>query len=47
MGMRIVTFKIDEKLLEKLDLFCLRNRIYRSEAIRLGIKLLLENNKKQ
>ena len=39
--MRVVTFKLDEELLEKLDLFCINNRLFRSEVIREAIKLYL------
>jgi len=40
--MKLVSFKIEEKLLEELDRFCKRNKIYRSDAIRLAIKKLLK-----
>ena len=36
-----MTFKLDEELLEKLDLFCINNRLFRSEVIREAIKLYL------
>jgi len=35
--MRVVTFKIDESLLEKLDALCIRKGITRSDAIRNAI----------
>lgn len=40
--MRVVTFKIDEDLLERLDLYARLKGITRSEAIRRAIELLLE-----
>jgi metal-responsive CopG/Arc/MetJ family transcriptional regulator len=39
--MRIVTFKVDEGLLEMLDLYCINNKLHRSEVIRDAIKLYL------
>ena len=39
--MRVVTFKIDEKLLEKLDTYAIKNGISRSDAIRRAIVKLL------
>jgi len=44
-GVRVVTFKLDEELLEKLDLFCVNNRLFRSEVIREAIKFYLSNYK--
>jgi Ribbon-helix-helix protein, copG family. len=41
--MRIVTFKVDEELLELLDLYCVNNKLHRSEVIRDAIKLYLSN----
>ncbi len=40
--MRVVTFKMDEDLLEKLDTYARLKGMTRSEAIRLAIKKLLE-----
>lgn len=45
--MRVVTFKVDEELLEKLDLFCINNRLFRSEVIREAIKLYLSMSTKK
>ncbi len=45
--MRIITIKIEEDLLEMLDGYAIRHRMYRSEAIREAIKLLLEKEKKE
>lgn len=45
--MRVVTFKVDEELLEKLDLFCINNRLFRSEVIRKAIKLYLSMSTKK
>lgn len=43
--MRVITFKIDEKTLEQLDIFAIRHGITRSDAIRMAImKLLREHN---
>jgi len=41
--MRVVTFKLDEELLRKLDLYCANNRRERSSVIREAIKLYLSN----
>ncbi|MEJ2779358.1 ribbon-helix-helix protein, CopG family [Stygiolobus sp. CP850M] len=41
--MRVVTFKLDEELLRKLDLYCANNRLVRSEVIRDAIKFYLSN----
>jgi len=40
--LRIVTFKVDEGLLEALDRYARMKRVSRSEAIREAIKRLLE-----
>jgi len=40
--MRIVTFKIDEELLNVLDLYCINNKLERSVAIRNAIELYLK-----
>ena len=40
--MRIVTIKIDEHLLEKIDKLAKEYGCYRSELIRFAIQLLLE-----
>lgn len=36
--MRVVTFKVEEDLLELLDRYAIRYNMYRSEAIREAIK---------
>ena len=41
MVMRVVTFKIDEELLEKLDRYARRYGISRSDAIRKAIERLV------
>ena len=41
--MRVVTFKIEEDLLEKLDYYAIKHKLNRSEAIREAIKLLLSS----
>ena len=43
--MRIVTFKLEEELLQQLDLYCANNRLVRSEVIRDAIKLYLSCRK--
>ncbi len=40
-SMRIVTFKVDEELLKVLDLYCVNNKLHRSEVIRDAIRLYL------
>ena len=44
--MKIVTFKIDEDTLEKVDFYCFRRGIPRSEFIRQAIKEKLTHGKK-
>jgi len=39
--MRVVTFKVDEELLQLLDLYCINNAKERSEVIRTAIKFYL------
>ncbi|MFP3203810.1 MAG: ribbon-helix-helix protein, CopG family [Sulfolobus sp.] len=39
--MRIVSFKLDEELLQQLDLYCVNNAKERSEVIRTAIKFYL------
>lgn len=41
MGMRTVTFKIEDSLLELLDQYAIKNKIDRSTAIRRAIEKLL------
>ncbi|WP_061992170.1 ribbon-helix-helix protein, CopG family [Sulfolobus acidocaldarius] len=41
--MRVVTFKLDEELLRKLDLYCANNRLVRSEVIRDAIEFYLRS----
>ena len=43
--MRVVTFKLDEELLRKLDLYCANNRLVRSEVIRDAIEFYLSCRK--
>jgi metal-responsive CopG/Arc/MetJ family transcriptional regulator len=45
--MRTVTFKIEDDVLELLDSYAIEHRLYRSEAIREAIKLLLEKEKQE
>ncbi|QGR18450.1 MULTISPECIES: ribbon-helix-helix protein, CopG family [Sulfolobaceae] len=43
--MRVVTFKIEEDLLQQLDLYALNNRITRSEIIREALIRYLREKK--
>lgn len=43
--MRVVTFKLEEDLLQQLDLYCVNNKQVRSEVIREAIKLYLSIKK--
>lgn len=40
--MRVVTFKIEETLLERLDVYAIKYQLTRSEAIRKAIEKLLQ-----
>ncbi len=42
--LRVVTFKLDEDLLQKLDLYAVNARVTRSEVIREALKLFLTKN---
>ncbi len=42
--LRVITFKLDERTLELLDLYAKKHRISRSDAIRDAIWLLLKKN---
>jgi metal-responsive CopG/Arc/MetJ family transcriptional regulator len=43
--MRIVTFKLEEELLQQLDLYCINNKLVRNSVIREAIKLYLSIKK--
>ncbi|WP_369611671.1 ribbon-helix-helix protein, CopG family [Sulfurisphaera javensis] len=43
--MRVVTFKVEEDLLQQLDLYALNNRISRSEIIREALIRYLSEKK--
>ncbi|ACP50060.1 conserved hypothetical protein (plasmid) [Sulfolobus islandicus Y.N.15.51] len=43
--MRVVTFKLEEELLQQLDLYCINNAKERSEVIRTAIKFYLSCRK--
>jgi len=43
--MRIVTFKLEEELLQQLDLYCINNKLDRSSVIRQAIKFYLSSRK--
>ncbi len=46
-GMRVVTFKVDEELLERLDSFARLKGLPRSEIIRRAIELYLRLEEKK
>jgi hypothetical protein len=46
-GMRVVTFKVDEELLERLDSFARLKGVPRSEVIRRAIELYLRLEEKK
>jgi len=43
--MRVVTFKLEEELLEQLDLYCINNKLDRSSVIRQAIRFYLSSRK--
>ena len=43
--MRVVTFKVEEKLLLELDLYALNSRLSRSEIIREALERYLREKK--
>jgi len=45
--MKIVTIKMEEDLLEQLDAFAIKNKMNRSEAVRLAIQKMLKEEQKQ
>jgi len=45
--MRVVTFKIEETLLEQIDAYAIKHRMYRSEVIRRAIECYLQDEKKE
>lgn len=47
MGMRTISFKIEEELLTKLDITARRLGLHRSEAIRLAIAKFIESYEKE
>jgi len=42
--MRVVTFKIEEYLLERIDSYAVNNNLDRSSLIRMALKEYLENH---
>ncbi len=42
--MRVVTFKLPERLLEELDVYAVRHGMSRSDVIRLAIKNLIRES---
>jgi metal-responsive CopG/Arc/MetJ family transcriptional regulator len=45
--MKMITVKMEEDLLEQLDAFAIRNKLNRSEAIRLAIQKMLKEEQKK
>ena len=45
--MRVVTFKVEADLLEQLDVYAMNHNLNRSEAIRLAMRKLLEDERKK
>jgi metal-responsive CopG/Arc/MetJ family transcriptional regulator len=43
----MITIKMEEDLLEQLDAFAIRNKLNRSEAIRMAIRLMLKEEEKK
>ncbi|ACR42198.1 ribbon-helix-helix protein, CopG family [Saccharolobus islandicus] len=43
--MRVITFKLEEELLQELDLYAINRKMCRSEIIREAIKLYLSIKK--
>ncbi|BDC18207.1 ribbon-helix-helix protein, CopG family [Acidianus sp. HS-5] len=41
--MRVITFKVEEDLLEQLDMYAIKYGLNRSEVIRLAIERLLKD----
>ena len=42
--MKVVSFTLDEKMLEQLDRYVIKNNITRTDAIRKAIELLLKED---
>ena len=42
--MRVITFKIEEDLLQKLDKYAMNHKLNRSEVVRLAIREFLSNH---
>ncbi len=45
--MKMITVKMEEDLLEQLDAFAIRNKLNRSEAIRLAVRKLLKEEQEK
>jgi metal-responsive CopG/Arc/MetJ family transcriptional regulator len=45
--MKMITIKIEEDLLEQLDAFATRNKLNRSAAIRMAVRMLLKEEEKK
>ena len=41
--MRIITIKVNENFLQKIDRYAVNNRLSRSEVVRLALEKFLEN----
>jgi len=44
MGMRVITFKLEEEMVELLDRYAIRNGYNRSEVIRKAIERILRSD---
>ena len=42
--MRVITFKVEEDLLQKLDKYAMNHKLNRSEVVRLAIIEFLDNH---
>ncbi len=45
--MRVVTFKVEADLLEQIDIYAMNHGLNRSEAIRLAMQKLIEEERKK
>jgi len=42
--MRVVTFKIEDEFLQKIDNYAMNHRMYRAEVIRMALEEFLKNH---
>lgn len=45
--MKMISFKAEEDLVEKLDRYCYKYGLYRSEVIRIAIEKLIQEEAKE